>query len=140
MTKLVFEIRLAIAKLIVNRRSTLGKSLFFGLLFAVIFSSLMFIAGSDQQMMKSIQAVMGDADCTAIGSSDRVENIGSIADEIASKYMTLFSDVQTMYVTDIEVDTDRAMGVSLCTGAEDSYFKRLKKIVSWRDEEPAGLS
>jgi len=133
MNRIIFELRLALKKLWINRRRTLGRSVFFGLVFALIFTNLLFLAGSDSQMLRAIRSIKGDASCQARTDGGETADISTAALNIRTRHKGQLSDMQAMFVTQVLLESERAMAGALCHGTDASFYSYLAKVVSWRE-------
>jgi ABC-type lipoprotein release transport system permease subunit len=140
MDTILFEIRLALAKLWINRRRSLAKSLFFALLFSVIFTALLFLAGSDQQMIRSIQLVQGEASCFASASGDAIPDISVMAEDIAREHQGTLRDVQGAFIAGVGLNSDKAMVMATASGVEESFLPYLNQAVAWQGSSVASFS
>jgi ABC-type lipoprotein release transport system permease subunit len=140
METILFELRLAMAKLWINRRRSLGKISFFALLFAVVFTGLLFLAGSDQQMMRSIQLLRGEASCFASSTGDDIPDISAMADAIALEHQGALRDVQRSFIAGVELNSDRSMAMATATGVQDSFLPYLNQAVAWQENSLADFS
>ncbi len=132
MTKIFFELRLALNKLWINRRRMPGKTMYFSLIFSAIFTNLLFLAGSDSQMLGAIRSIKGDASCQARTSGGKIAKIADVAADIRNRYSGRLEDLQAMFITQVQLEGERAMAGALCHGTDASFYNHLEKSVSWR--------
>jgi ABC-type lipoprotein release transport system permease subunit len=135
----MFGLRLALGKLAMQGGRSLGKVVFFATVFAVILSCLLFMAGSDQQMLRSIREIKGDATIDARPARGEQASLDAMASAIVAGQGAALADSQLLWQGGVQLNTDRAVRTVRCIGAGEGYLAHLSKTVVWRGPAPAGL-
>ncbi len=132
----MFYVNLAAKKLYLNSKRSLFKVLFFSILFALIFSLLLFLSGTSAQMKGSMRTMLGDA---RLSARQGVRDISTVAKDLRERYADRFDDIQESYSAPVRIFSEGGLAASLCSGVQTDFSAYINDSVAWQGKAPEGF-